>query len=184
MAMGIVNIVQRRRSLSSMSLTPARIINLHQPIIRVTKNISETGSVPLVVCSYQAGAVHSQDAVSDPQSAVRGSRPFRDQGPDVNAWSIEGSVLQGGQVLVYRHWYWNVLHSIFISSNLPMTKTHCLDPKSVFEMLSGVYSPGRLWVPCPVRMVLCPVPLQTPHTSHQEGEGRQGRIQGKETHTH
>lgn len=52
----------------------------------------------LVVCSYQTGPIHSQDAVSDPQSAVGGGGSVRDQSPDVNAWSVERSVLQEGHV--------------------------------------------------------------------------------------
>lgn len=67
----------------------------------VTNSSSGTSSVPLVVCSDQAGPVHSQDAISDPQSAVGGSGSVRDQSPDVNAWSVERSVLQEGQVLQY-----------------------------------------------------------------------------------
>lgn len=34
--------------------------------------------VPLVVCSDQTGSIHSQDAITDPQSAVGGSRAIRD----------------------------------------------------------------------------------------------------------
>lgn len=49
--------------------------------------------LPLVVRSNQAGPINCQDAVSDPQSAVRGSRSVRDQSPDVNTRSIKWSVL-------------------------------------------------------------------------------------------
>lgn len=69
----------------------------------VTNSTTGTWPVPLVVCSYQTGPVHSQDAISDPQPAVGGSRSVRDQSPDVNAWSVEGSVLQEGEVLAYMY---------------------------------------------------------------------------------
>lgn len=66
-------------------------------IVNMGRLLTETGSVPLVVCSDQTGPVHSQDAISDPQSAVGGSRSVRDQSPDVDAWSVERSVLQKGE---------------------------------------------------------------------------------------
>lgn len=87
--MGRVNIIIR---LSSVPVSPSSIINLYQPIVIVTT------SVPLVVCSYQTGPVHCQDAVSNSQSAIRGSRSVGDQSPDVNARSVERSVLQEGEV--------------------------------------------------------------------------------------
>lgn len=51
--------------------------------------------VPLVVGPDQTGAVHGQDAIADPQPAVGGGRPVWDQSADVDARSVEGSVLQG-----------------------------------------------------------------------------------------
>lgn len=68
--MGMVNIVGILLTLSSMSISPSSIINLQQPLVIVTNSTTGTPSVPLVVCSYQTGPVHSQDAISDPQSAV------------------------------------------------------------------------------------------------------------------
>lgn len=67
----------------------------------VTGTQSSNVFIPLVVCSDQAGSIHSQDAVSDPQSAVGRSRTVRDQSPDVDAWSIKRSVLQEGEVSVF-----------------------------------------------------------------------------------
>lgn len=99
--MGMVNTVGRLLllALSSMSISPTSTINLHQPIVMATNSTTATSSVPLVVCSYQTGPVHGQDAIADPQSAIRGSRSVRDQCPDVNSWSVERSVLQEGEVL-------------------------------------------------------------------------------------
>lgn len=83
-------------SVSDVSITYYLITS--SPLLK-TNSITGTSSVPLIVCSYQTGAIHSQDAISDPQSAVGGSRTVRDQSPDVNAWSVERSVLQEGEVL-------------------------------------------------------------------------------------
>lgn len=52
--------------------------------------------VPLVVGPDQTGSVHGQDAIADPQPPVGGGRPVRDQGADVDARSVERSVLQSG----------------------------------------------------------------------------------------
>lgn len=93
--MGTVSIVERLLPLSPNSISPSSIVNLLQPIVVVTDSFS----VPLVVGSYQAGPVHSQDAVSDPQPAVRRRRAVRDQSSDVDAWSVERGVLRGGQEL-------------------------------------------------------------------------------------
>lgn len=62
-----------------------------------SKATNGVGTAPLVVCSDQTGPVHGQDAISDPQSAVGGRRPVWDEGPDVDARSVERSVLQGGE---------------------------------------------------------------------------------------
>lgn len=52
------------------------------------------GAVPLVVGPDQAGSVHGQDAIANPQPPVGGGRSVWDQSADVDAWSVEGSVLQ------------------------------------------------------------------------------------------
>lgn len=116
--MGMANILGRLLTLSSMSISPASIINLHQSTVMVTK----TPSVPLVVRSYQTGPVHSQDTISDPQSAVRGSRPVRDQSPDVNAWSIERGVLQEGNMLVCVHSSYTLSYNITLHYIIIYTK--------------------------------------------------------------
>lgn len=51
-------------------------------------------AVPLVVGPDQAGSVHGQDAIANPQPAVGGGRSVWDQSADVDARSVEGSVLQ------------------------------------------------------------------------------------------
>lgn len=98
--MGMVNTgkTTTTRSLINVNITTSTI-NLHQPIVMATNSTTATSSVPLVVCSYQTGPVHGQDAIADPQSSIRGSRSVRDQCPDVNSWSVERSVLQEGEVL-------------------------------------------------------------------------------------
>ncbi|KAF3852152.1 hypothetical protein F7725_005507 [Dissostichus mawsoni] len=82
--MGTVSIVGRLLPLSPNSISPSSIVNLLQPIVVVT----DSSSVPLVVGSYQAGPVHSQDAVSDPQPAVRRRRAVGDQSSDPTLQSI------------------------------------------------------------------------------------------------
>lgn len=104
-AMGMVNTVGRLLTLSSMPVSVVSLIS-SSPLL-----CSQT--VPLVVCSYQTGPVHSQDAISDPQSAIRGSRSVGDQSPDVNTWSVERSVLQEREVFSVPVCYYLVEHVVW-----------------------------------------------------------------------